>query len=144
MYFDWPKSWIWRTLEQVVDIFCIWHFQNASKEGFSKFQSIIITASLYLINNKKSFWANIINYCFLNKITGFFMRENSKISKKSANIFYCLSLIQIGSSHTVSKHLLFIWPWLKLQGKRSKKSSNREKREATKLKQHKTKTKLVN
>ena len=34
LYFDWPKSWIWWTLEQVMDIFCIWHFHNASKEVF--------------------------------------------------------------------------------------------------------------
>ena len=34
LYFDWPKSWIWRTLEQVMDIFCIWHLHNASKEVF--------------------------------------------------------------------------------------------------------------
>ena len=34
LYFDWPKSWIWRTLEQVMNIFCIWHFHNASKELF--------------------------------------------------------------------------------------------------------------
>ena len=34
LYFDWPKSWIWRTLEQVMNIFCIRHFHNASKEVF--------------------------------------------------------------------------------------------------------------
>ena len=34
LYFDWPKSWIWPTLEQVMDIFCTWHFHNASKEDF--------------------------------------------------------------------------------------------------------------
>ena len=32
LYFDWPKSWIWRTLEKVMNIFCKWHFHNASKE----------------------------------------------------------------------------------------------------------------
>ena len=34
LYFDWPKSWIWRTLEKVMNIFCKWHFHNASKEVF--------------------------------------------------------------------------------------------------------------
>jgi hypothetical protein len=34
LYFDWPKYWIWRTLEQIMNIFCIWQFQNASKEVF--------------------------------------------------------------------------------------------------------------
>ena len=34
LYFDWPKSWIWRTLEKVVNIFCKWHFHNTSKEVF--------------------------------------------------------------------------------------------------------------
>ena len=34
LYFDRPKSWIWGTLEKVMDIFCIWHFHNASKEVF--------------------------------------------------------------------------------------------------------------
>ena len=32
--FDWPKSWIWRTLEKVMNIFCKWHFHSASKEVF--------------------------------------------------------------------------------------------------------------
>ena len=34
----WKKSlfvsWIWRTLEQVMNIFCNWHFHSASKEVF--------------------------------------------------------------------------------------------------------------
>ena len=34
LYFDWPKSWIWRTLEKVMNIFCKWHFHNASKKVF--------------------------------------------------------------------------------------------------------------
>ena len=34
LYFDWPKSWIWRTLEKVMNIFSKWHFHNASKEVF--------------------------------------------------------------------------------------------------------------
>ena len=34
LHFDWPKSWIWRTLEKVMNIFCKWHFDNASKEVF--------------------------------------------------------------------------------------------------------------
>ena len=34
LYFDWHKSWIWRTLEKVMNIFCKWHFHNASKEVF--------------------------------------------------------------------------------------------------------------
>ena len=34
LYFDWPKSRIWRTLEKVTNIFCKWHFHNASKEVF--------------------------------------------------------------------------------------------------------------
>ena len=34
LYFYWPKSWIWRTLEKVMNIFCKWHFHNASKEDF--------------------------------------------------------------------------------------------------------------
>ena len=33
-YSDWPKSWIWRTLEKVLNILCKWHFHNASKEVF--------------------------------------------------------------------------------------------------------------
>ena len=34
LYFDWPKSWIWQTLEKVRNIFSKWHFHNASKEVF--------------------------------------------------------------------------------------------------------------
>ena len=34
LYFDWPKYWIWRTLEQVTNNFSKWHFHNASKEVF--------------------------------------------------------------------------------------------------------------
>ena len=34
LYFDWPKSWIWRTLEQITNNFSKWHFYNASKEVF--------------------------------------------------------------------------------------------------------------
>ena len=34
LYFDWPKSWIWRTLEQVTNNFSKWLFHNASKEVF--------------------------------------------------------------------------------------------------------------
>jgi hypothetical protein len=34
LYFDWSKSWIWWTLEKVMNIFCKWHFHNASKEVF--------------------------------------------------------------------------------------------------------------
>ena len=34
LYFDWTKSWIWRTLEKVMNIFCKWHFHNASKGVF--------------------------------------------------------------------------------------------------------------
>ena len=33
-YSDWPKSWIWRTLGHVKDIFCKCHLHNASKEVF--------------------------------------------------------------------------------------------------------------
>ena len=29
----WPKSWIWQTLEKVMNIFCKWHFHNASKRS---------------------------------------------------------------------------------------------------------------
>ena len=36
LYFDWQKFWIWGTLEQVMDIFCIWHFHNASKKSFGQ------------------------------------------------------------------------------------------------------------
>ena len=31
---EWPKSWIWRTLVKVMNIFYKWHFHNASKEVF--------------------------------------------------------------------------------------------------------------
>ena len=34
LYFDWPKYWIWRTLEQVTNYFSKWHFHNAWKEVF--------------------------------------------------------------------------------------------------------------
>ena len=34
MYFLLHKSWIWWTLGYVMDIFCKWHFHNASKEVF--------------------------------------------------------------------------------------------------------------
>ena len=34
LYFDWPKSWIWRTLGQVVKKISYCHFHNASKECF--------------------------------------------------------------------------------------------------------------
>ena len=34
LYFDWPKSWIWQTLEKVMNNFSKWHFHNASKEVF--------------------------------------------------------------------------------------------------------------
>ena len=34
LYFDWPKSWIWWTLEKVMNIFSKWHFHNASKGVF--------------------------------------------------------------------------------------------------------------
>ena len=34
LYFDWPKSWIWLTLEKVMNTFCKWHLLNASKEVF--------------------------------------------------------------------------------------------------------------
>ena len=34
LYFFLHKSWIWRTLEQVMDIFCTWHFHNVSKVVF--------------------------------------------------------------------------------------------------------------
>ena len=34
LYFDWPELWIWRTLEKVMNIFCKWHFHNATKEVF--------------------------------------------------------------------------------------------------------------
>ena len=34
LVFDWPKSWIWQTTEKVMDIFCKWHFHNASIEVF--------------------------------------------------------------------------------------------------------------
>ena len=34
LYFDWPKYWIWRTLEQVTNNFSKWHFHNASKVVF--------------------------------------------------------------------------------------------------------------
>ena len=34
LYFDWPKFWIWQSLEKVMNIFCKWHFDNASKEVF--------------------------------------------------------------------------------------------------------------
>ena len=34
LYFDWPKYWIWRTLEQITNNFSKWHFHNASKEVF--------------------------------------------------------------------------------------------------------------
>ena len=40
LYFDWPKSWIWRTLEKVMNIFCKWHFYYASKEVF--WQKIVL------------------------------------------------------------------------------------------------------
>ena len=34
LYFFLPKSWIWRTLEHVMNIFSNCHFHNASKECF--------------------------------------------------------------------------------------------------------------
>ena len=36
LYFYWPKSWIWRTLQKVLNIFCRWHLHNASKEVFCR------------------------------------------------------------------------------------------------------------
>ena len=33
-YSDWPKSWIWRTLGHVRDIFCKYHLHNTSKGVF--------------------------------------------------------------------------------------------------------------
>ena len=40
LYFFLHKSWIWRTLGHVMNIFSYWHFHNASKEYFwsKKFQ----------------------------------------------------------------------------------------------------------
>ena len=40
LYFFLRKSWIWRTLGHVMNIFSYWHFHNASKEYFwsKKFQ----------------------------------------------------------------------------------------------------------
>ena len=34
LYFDRSKSWIWQTLEKVMNIFCKRHFHNDSKEVF--------------------------------------------------------------------------------------------------------------
>ena len=36
LYFDWPKSWIWLTLEKVMNVFCRWHFTMPQKKSFSK------------------------------------------------------------------------------------------------------------
>ena len=77
LYFDWPKSWIWRTLEKVMNIFCKWHFHNASKEVFwqKKFW-ISCTGS------KVPFWQNgkiakmaLLNPCM--KFKNFFAQKTS-------------------------------------------------------------------
>ena len=52
LYFDWPKSWIWRTLEKVMNIFCKWHFHNASK-FFHSAKMALLNACMKF----KIFWA---------------------------------------------------------------------------------------
>ena len=57
LYFNSPKSWIWRTLEKVMNIFCKWHFHNASNEVFwqkkilnfmHRFKSAILAKNVYI------------------------------------------------------------------------------------------------
>ena len=79
LYFDWPKSWIWRTLEKVMNIFCKWHFHNASKEVFwQKKIWISCTGSKvpfwqFFRSAKWHFWTHAWNFeaiwkCHLQKI----------------------------------------------------------------------------
>ena len=44
LYFDWTKSWIWQTLEQVMDIFWIWHINFVQKNlnFMQRFKSAIL------------------------------------------------------------------------------------------------------
>ena len=77
LYFDWPKSWIWQTLEQVMNSFCKWHFHNASKEVFWQKNSWISC-----MGSKVPFWQNgkiakmaLLNRCL--KFKSFFGQKTS-------------------------------------------------------------------
>ena len=62
LYFDWPKSWIWRNLGHVMDIFRIWHFHYYSKEVFwqkkLKFVFWFKSAILAIFNTAKILFLN--------------------------------------------------------------------------------------
>ena len=75
LYFDWPKSWIWRTLEQITNNFSKWHFHNASKKVFRP-QNFWTSCT----GSKVPFWQNgkiaktaLLNPCM--KFKFFFARD---------------------------------------------------------------------
>ena len=64
--------WIWRTLEQVMNIFCKWHFHNASKEVFwpkkflnfmHRFKSAILAIFSFCQNGTFESVHGIQNFC---------------------------------------------------------------------------------
>ena len=79
MYFDWPKSWIWQTLEKVINIFCNRHFHNASKEFHARVQKCHFGNFSFL--PKWHFWTRAWNSkIFLAK--SIFLKHYEKANKK--------------------------------------------------------------
>ena len=58
-YSKWPKSWIWRNLGQVVNIFSYSHFHNPSKECF--WSKIFL---IFMHRFKSAILAKLINWHF--------------------------------------------------------------------------------
>ena len=75
LYFDWTKSWIWWTLEKVMNIFSKWHIHNASKEVFwqKKFCISCTGSKVPLWQNGEIAKMALLNGCM--KFTIFFAKR---------------------------------------------------------------------